>query len=285
VYPVRDGIADFSGGQYYDVFDENDESALSEDARAGLAGEVQGTLERIERYYGPHLRASVGAAGRVLDSGCGNGLSVEALERHGYRAWGHDLSQLRRWQWRSLSFRDRLCVADGRRMPFPDGMFDAALSSGVIEHIGVEESRTATTYTVRPTPTRDDERARYVAELLRVVAPGGVIFIDCPNGGSPVDFWHSSAPGRPRVHGLSEGFLPTFGELRALVRSVEPRASVAAVSPYDRLQFRQVGRHWYGRLFSLPMRALFRASAWRAGAFLRRTPLLPYLVVRIRVPR
>ncbi|HEY0140349.1 MAG TPA: methyltransferase domain-containing protein [Thermoanaerobaculia bacterium] len=269
-YPSTDGIADFSGGHYFDSF--HDENELSAEARAGLEGEVQGTLERIERYYGPLLRRGIGK-GRVLDSGCGNGLSVEVLRRHGFDAWGHDLSQLRRWQWRSLPHRDRLSVADGRKLPFADGFFDAVLSSGVIEHIGVEESRDGGTYTVRPTPSRDDDRRAYLRELLRVVKPGGVVFVDCPNGAFPVDFWHSEGPGKPRAHSLSEGFLPTLRELRALV----PDAGMVAVSPYNRLQFRQVGRHWYGRLLTLPMRALFQIS--RAVPFVR--PLMPYLVVRI----
>jgi SAM-dependent methyltransferase len=272
-YPTSDGIADFSGGQYYDTF--GGEHELTGDARAGLAGEVQGTLERIELYYGPLLRRAIGG-GRVLDSGCGNGLSVEALRRHGFDAWGHDLSQLRRWQWQSLAHRDRLSVADGRRLPFADGFFDAVLSSGVIEHIGVEESRAGETYSVRPLPDRDEQRRAYLTELLRVTRPGGVVFVDCPNGAFPVDFWHSQGPGKPRAHSLSEGFLPKLGELRALL----PHAEMVAVSPYNRLQFRQVGRHWYGRILSLPMRALFFAS--RLVPFVR--PVMPYLVVQIRRP-
>lgn len=267
-YPSTDGIADFSGGAYYDTF--GGEHELNDDARAGLAGEVQGTLERIELYYGPLLRDAIGS-GRVLDSGCGNGLSVEALRRHGFDAWGHDLSQLRRWQWSTLAHRDRLSVADGRKLPFADGFFDAVLSSGVIEHIGVEETRIGGTYRVRPSSDRDEQRRVYLTELLRVVKPGGVLFVDCPNGTFPIDFWHSAGPGKPRAHSLSEGFLPTLREIRALV----PNA--VAVSPYNRLQFRQVGRHWYGRLLSLPMRALFFVSRFLAPV----RPWMPYLVVKI----
>jgi SAM-dependent methyltransferase len=130
-YPVDDGIADFSGGRYYDHF--TGPETLSAEHRVGLAGEVEGSRWRIERFYAPRL--TLGA--RVLDAGCGNGVSVDVLHERGFDAWGIDLSSLRKWQWRERVHRDRLAVASALELPFPDGAFDAVLSSGVIEHIGV----------------------------------------------------------------------------------------------------------------------------------------------------
>jgi SAM-dependent methyltransferase len=72
---------------------------------------------------------------RVLDSGCGNGQAVDILNAAGFEAWGHDLSALRKWQWRTRARRDRLVVADGNALPFPAGFFDVIIASGVLEHV------------------------------------------------------------------------------------------------------------------------------------------------------
>ena len=139
-FPVDDGIADFARGRYYDAF--SDPAELLPAQLEGLRHEVAGTIARIEDFYLPLIR-SLPAGGaperpvRVLDSGCGNGISVDLLNEAGLTAWGNDVSALRKWQWRERSSRDRLVVADSRKLPFPEGYFDVVLSSGVLEHIGV----------------------------------------------------------------------------------------------------------------------------------------------------
>ncbi|HKO56424.1 MAG TPA: methyltransferase domain-containing protein [Thermoanaerobaculia bacterium] len=265
-YPVDGGIADFSGGHYYDHFTGPD--SLGEEHRIGLAAEVEGSRWRIERFYAPRL----GAGARVLDAGCGNGVSVDVLHERGFDAWGIDLSSLRKWQWRERTQRDRLAVASALRLPFPDASFDAVLSSGVIEHIGVEELGGAT-YSVRPLPERDALRDAFAAELLRVTRPGGRVFIDCPNGAFPIDFWHGAVAGRARWHSPREGFLPSFDDVRRHVHRADPGAVVRRLPARDRFAFRQVGRHWYGRMFRAPM-------AW----WLRFGRGTPYLVVEVTRP-
>jgi len=90
-YPVGNQIADFAGGAYYDNF--NDPSALSREHIRGLELEKEGATTRIAAYYLPLCSGR-----RVLDAGCGNGISVDLLHSAGYEAWGVDLSLLRRWQ-------------------------------------------------------------------------------------------------------------------------------------------------------------------------------------------
>jgi hypothetical protein len=64
--------------------------------------------------------------------------------------------------------------ADGRALPFPDGSFDFAHASAVIEHVG---SRA--------------EQARFLAEMWRVCRKG--LFVTTPNRWFPVEL-HSALP-------------------------------------------------------------------------------------------
>jgi SAM-dependent methyltransferase len=284
-YPVTDGVADFLSGVYYDRFPPGAEP--SEGDRAGLELEVAGAIPRIRDFYLPKIERArrrsgrTGHAWRVLDCGCGNGISIDALNEAGVAAWGNDPSALRQWQWRERTWRERLSVADGSALPFPDGFFDAVLASGVLEHVGVEESRTAG-YEVHPLPSRDADRRRFLTELLRVTAADGTIWLDFPNGAFPIDFWHGDRPGAARRHGRSEGFLPTATEIQSLVRQTSPEATVRFHSPHRRLAFRQVGRHWYGAALSVPARLFLRAMSVPPLTFLASSPVNPFLVVEIR---
>ncbi|MFO0892141.1 MAG: class I SAM-dependent methyltransferase [Isosphaeraceae bacterium] len=97
---------------------------------------------------------------RVLDAGCGWGVTLEALERRGYRASGLDVSR------RTLERLDR----PGRRLieadlsgPLPDhagAAFDAVLALDVLEHL-------------------DDDRAA-VRGLGALAIPGGLVIVSVP---------------------------------------------------------------------------------------------------------
>jgi SAM-dependent methyltransferase len=276
-YPVDNGIADFSGGKYYDQFHGPED--LDEVAKEGLDAECAGAVSRIADFYEPLLRRA--GVLRVLDCGVGNGMSVDLLGDAGYDAWALDLSALRKWQWHQRKRRDRLVVADALRMPFADGSFDAVISSGVIEHIGVAEERNPG-YAVRPLPERDTLRTAFLAELLRVCSPAGTIYIDCPNGSFPIDFWHGTSVGEARLHGWSEGFLPTLADVRRLARGVDPHLNVDPISPFRRLQFRQARTRRYRRLLVPVMDGIFRAMTLPPFRWLAATPLNPYLVVRLQ---
>ena len=283
-YPVEDGIADFVSGEYYDRFTPG--ARLSDEERAGLEHEIGGATPRIRDFYVPRigdarrLRGRTNATWRVLDCGCGNGISVDLLSESGLAAWGIDPSALRKWQWRERKWRERLSVADGSSLPFPDGFFDAVLASGVLEHVGVVESR-AGRYEVRPLPTRDADRRKFLAEVLRVARPGGTIWLDFPNGAFPIDFWHGDRPGAARLHGRREGFLPTSEQVRDYLRALPFPTRIRFHGPHRRLQFRQVRSHWYGRVLSAPMRAFLRLMNVRPFRFLAGTAANPFLVVEI----
>ncbi len=275
-FPVDDGIADFAEGRYFG--DHPDPASLPPEALRGYENENAG--RRIEDYYLPVLRAS--GARRVLDSGCGNGEAVDTLSDAGFEAWGHDLSAFRKWQWKSRAHRERLVVANGIRLPFPDGFFDAVISSGVLEHVGVAERGGPGVYEVSPLPDRDARRFAFLAGLLRVLAPEGSLYLDFPNGAFPIDFWHGITAGGARFHSPFEGFLPKVNEIVALAKSAEPRSRVSVLSPHRRLRFNQVGGHWYGRAFRAPVRAFYALTAVPGFTWLAGTPLNPYLVLEVR---
>jgi SAM-dependent methyltransferase len=107
------------------------------------------------------------ARARVLDDGCGIGTYVAKLGEVAGAAYGldYELDRVREAS-RRLAKPLVVCGA-GERLPFPDRTFDLVLSNEVIEHV------------------RDDRAA--LAEMLRVLRPGGRAVIFCPNRWYPVE--------------------------------------------------------------------------------------------------
>ncbi len=106
-------------------------------------------------------RLGVRPPSRILDAGCGWGVTLDALESGGYRAVGLDVSR------RALEAIDRpgrtLIEADLSR-DWPDAerrrRFDAVLALDVIEHL-------------------DDDRGA-VRRLARLARPGGLVVVSVP---------------------------------------------------------------------------------------------------------
>ena len=103
---------------------------------------------------------------RVLDAGCGAGRNLRYLLAHGYDCHGIDrdssaVAHLRR-EARSLGrgdADDRFIVGDVESLPWSDHAFDAVISSAVLHFA--------------------DDHRRFelmVAEMWRVLAPGGLLF-------------------------------------------------------------------------------------------------------------
>lgn len=117
----------------------------------------------------------VGTARRILDVGCGTagttvalalsalspehvtGIDADAttLEAARIRALGHDLPRDR------VDFRH---VPAGQGLPFDDDSFDLVTCVSVLEFLSTR-----------------DYRNRFIAELLRVLKPGGHLFLATPN--------------------------------------------------------------------------------------------------------
>ena len=219
---------------------------------------------------------------RLLDVGCGNGYAVKEWNDQGLDAVGVDISLYRLSRWVNEHPRTHrpFVIADATALPFPNGFFDRVVSSGMIEHVGVEES--SMPYTVVAQPDREEKRRLAVAEIARVADPIAMILIDCPNGSFPIDFWHGDGLGAFRTHGVPDVLLQSFGDLRRWVERCGRRATLRPIT--GRLAFRQVGSRWWGRLFAPGMRLYLWCldGATRMGLGRVTAPFYPYLVVEIR---
>lgn len=222
------------------------------------------------------------AGQRLLDVGCGNGYAVREWSDQGIDAVGVDISlyRLSRWVGEHPTSNRPFVIADATALPFRNGAFNQVVSSGMIEHVGVEES--SMPYTVVAQPRQEEKRRRVVAEIARVADAGATVLIDWPNGSFPIDFWHGDGLGAFRIHGVPDALLPSFGDLRRWAGRCGCRATLRPIT--GRLAFRQVGNRWWGRLLAPMMRlylgcldGLTRVGMGRVTAF-----FYPYLVVEIR---
>ena len=130
----------------------------------------RGTADVMRRQVIPPISRLVHEAGgarrvKLLDVGCGTGRTLHQLWRAHpeLRLWGVDLSPayLRRAR-RTLARVGEvtLAVENGERLPFADASFDAATS----------------VYLFHELPRR--ARRNVVAELHRIVRPGGVVVLE-----------------------------------------------------------------------------------------------------------
>lgn len=103
---------------------------------------------------------------RLLDVGCGAGYHVQHLARKADRVVATDVDRVslpiarRRVRSRRVTF----VRFDGRRLPFADASFDAVTLLDVLEHVA--------------------DREALVAEVARVLRPGGVWIVSVPYRGA-----------------------------------------------------------------------------------------------------
>lgn len=169
--------------------DIHDSSAAGEYDSALSGGVSERFLQRELERVDMHLRSlcaplarRLGPTARVLDAGCGTGgstvalalsalapattvgfdASPEAVEAARLRGLGYGLGEER------LRF---VHVEAGRALPFEDGAFDLVVCVSVLEFISTEAARRA-----------------FVAELLRVVRPGGHVYLATPNPLRPREY-------------------------------------------------------------------------------------------------
>ncbi len=131
-------------------------------------GRLYEPLERgLTDYPIPTIRLSPGEGRLLLDAGCGWGRWSIAARRSGYRVLWIDpsLATIRAAHRvaRQLGLDIAYAVGDARFVPLPDASVDIAFSYSVLQHFSKEDAQ------------------RALAELGRVLRPGGVSLAQMPN--------------------------------------------------------------------------------------------------------
>jgi SAM-dependent methyltransferase len=137
----------------------------------GTAPEFVGPRHELRERLLLDLFLSASPGPEVLDAGAGQGTMAARLERLGYQVTGTDVSEAA-----VEALRARLSgpVAEAsiNHLPFDDESFDGAVVGEVLEHI-------------------EDDRGA-LAELARVLRPGGVLAVSVPANPAlygPSDEW------------------------------------------------------------------------------------------------
>ena len=113
----------------------------------------------VEKQVGDRLQ------GWTFDNGCGLGTWLEAFGRYGHHRFGLEVEAGRAAAARR--FGEGVVIAVGESLPFAANSFDFILSNEVLEHVA------------------DDRQC--LAEMVRVLKPGGRIAVFCPNRWYPVE--------------------------------------------------------------------------------------------------
>lgn len=266
IYAPRDGFVDFIIG---DRFDDASDEAL-------LAYEERSNADLTNQYWIPRFRALLGAraaGARVLSVGCGTGVDVDLLRAAGFDACGIDCGN-RCQVWSRRTHKDRLFLADGQHLPFPDASFDLVFCGCVFPHVGVVGD------SAQVRPDHREARGQLAAEMARVLAPGGHVVASSPNRLFPLDLFHGRRPGsyKPRLNPPSSPFLLSardYAEMFGAHGCGRPRP----LPPQDYWGFIRSRHSPKGWLLGLPVRAVFSAVSTEALAALRASPINPWLVM------
>ena len=268
-FPHDGHTADLTIGPAFD-------DGTSDDA---MCGDEASNRETVLGYWVPLFRSvwpDPQQPPSILSVGCGVGVDVDTLQEHGFDSMGVDCGSRTR-AWTRRTHRDRLVRANGLKLPFADGTFDATFCGCVYPHVGVVGD------TTRPAATHGEDRLALAREMVRVLKPGGRIFVSGANRLCPLDLFHGRAPGEyvPRLNPPWTRFLLSAGDYRRLFAAAgADGARTLAVRGY--WGFVTSRRTVKGRMFSLPVRFAFRVLSYRALARLRGSFVDPWIVVTAR---
>jgi SAM-dependent methyltransferase len=171
------------------------------------------------------LRQMKGRPGRVLDVGCGRGLLLRAFRQKGCEVTGTEFSDdACRYAREVPGIPVRVGLLEQLR--FPDNSYDVVVMWHVLEHIS------------DPRPT--------LAEVVRILRPGGIFLVGVPNFGSPeaqltkADWFHLDIP-RHLSHHTPESLKAALA-----AAGLQPARVVFFAPEYDCFSFVQSLLNWLG---------------------------------------
>ena len=171
-FPITDGVVSFLSAQALTKQDHRERGMRDEESTwydpmfEGYtnAVEVPAAVRRVDRPAGP-----------ILDAGCGTGRVTEALVPLGQPIVAVDYSEacLRRMMARTAGAHVLAVQSDLRRLPIRDGVMGAATCIEVYSQF------------------RSADRSRVLAELSRVLMPGGNLSISAFNYNAIFRAWRA----------------------------------------------------------------------------------------------
>ena len=149
----------------FDEFAGNYDDLLRDPLRDRFAGGSEFFIRQKCRIVERRLRRlAPSGSRRVLDAGCGQGTAFAFFDR-GTRVFGSDVSYP---MLRDAIRRGPVTVQEPFDLPFADNTFDAVYAFCIYHHIP------------------DEEHVRHLAELRRVLRPGGEVMVFEHNPYNPV---------------------------------------------------------------------------------------------------
>jgi len=108
--------------------------------------------------------------GKLLDAGCGSAVMINEFLARGFEVWGIDISNemVEEARKTAVSQKAHFAVDDIENLDFPDASFDVFAAIGVLDYLTTDE--------------------KALAEIKRVLKPGGVAILSVSNKFSPVYF-------------------------------------------------------------------------------------------------
>jgi SAM-dependent methyltransferase len=209
---------------------------------------------------------------QVLSVGCGVGSGTDLLNEHGFDCVGIDCGS-RVEDWKQRKHKDKLYIANAKRLPFADNSFDMLFSGCMLAHIGV----VGDSWVVQE--DYQEQRSMVCAEMTRVLRPGGQMIISGANRSCPFDLFHRDHGYMPRFHSPSEKFLLSLEDYRKLFIGENACRKVEALPITGYWSFNNLRRTRLGRgaamLIDGHMRVVSRVPALRSSL------LNPWIIVRI----
>ena len=122
---------------------------------------------RLTRYPIPDLRLPLGNGSRLLDIGCNWGRWSIAAARKGYEVSGIDPNPIAILAARRIANQLALNIdyrsGSGQVVPYPEASFDVVFSYSVLQHLAKDRVKAT------------------IAEINRVLKPGGLAMVQMPN--------------------------------------------------------------------------------------------------------